>query len=109
MSNLPDNYKNYRPLPEGLKIMDSKIHGQGLFTTKFIPKFTELGMSHYELYDLIIRTPLGGFINHSKHPNCNTVKDTCYKHLLITIRDIMPDEELTLDYSLASCANICST
>lgn len=43
------------------------------------------------------RTPLGGFINHSEDPNVETVYIGKYLYL-ITIKDIMPDEELTLKY-----------
>src|SRR5574343_1527347 len=103
MSKLPKEYKEWRPLPDYLTIKESKINGIGLFATKLIPKFTEIGVSHYELYDLFIRTPLGGFINHSNQPNCNTVKNHNYTHSLVTLEVIMPDTELTLNYSLASC------
>jgi len=111
---------NYKPLPDGLFIKDSSIEGQGLFANKNISKETDLGVSHIELGKIIIRTPLGGFINHSNNPNC--IKNRClltrqewnhsynlpdnhYDHNftkwhLMTIKDIEVGEELTLKYTM---------
>jgi hypothetical protein len=96
----------YKPLPEGLRIEKSKIQGYGLSTLSFIKKGTNLGTSHYKIKDELIRTPLGGFINHSDEPNCEKVKtfDTNIwlgysKYNLVTIRDIKAWEELTLEYT----------
>jgi len=61
--------KTYQPLPDSLCIGDSKIHGQGLIAKENIPEGTDLGVSHYRKGDEVIRTPLGGFINHSEEPN----------------------------------------
>ena len=36
----------YKPLPDFLTIKKSDIHGLGLFSKKFIPEGTELGISH---------------------------------------------------------------
>ena len=55
----------YKPLPESLTIKQSGINGLGLFADQKIMQSTNLGMSHLELGKLILRTPLGGFINHS--------------------------------------------
>ena len=110
--------KLYKPLPHGLVIADSGINGQGLFTTRKLVAETDLGMSHVELGKLILRTPMGGFINHSNNPNCVKVKslltrqewnhrtdlpDDKYDHNftkwnLIVIEDIEEGEELTLKY-----------
>ena len=49
-----------------------------------------------------IRTPLGGFVNHSDKPNCELVDDeenTDYKRIK-TIHKIQQGNELTLKYSL---------
>jgi hypothetical protein len=64
----------YKPLPESLTIKQSDINGLGLFTKEDIDQGTNLGMSHLELGQKIIRTPLGGFINHSNTPNCAKIK-----------------------------------
>ena len=92
----------YKPLPEEVEIRDSKIHGKGLFAKFIIDKGKNLGMTHVydsEAEDNRIRTPLGGFINHSEDPNSELIKIGKY-YYLITIKDIMPDEEITLKYSL---------
>ena len=103
----------YKPLPDGLIIKKSSIEGQGLFTTKFIDKNVKLGLSHIVVKDELIRTPLGGFINHSDTPNCvkvrgvlgrNEVEDYD-KYFLYTERDIKAWEELTLKYTFYKVKN----
>jgi len=90
---------NYRPLPESLTIKPSSIDGLGLFAAQTIPKNTDLGMIHFTYGELIIRTPLGGFINHSEKPNCKKLDLEDEWHLK-TITEIKKDEELTLKYTL---------
>ena len=110
---------NYKPLPHGLFIDESSIEGQGLHTNVKLAKDTNLGMSHVELGKLILRAPMGGFINHSDKPNCVKVKslltrqewnhrtylpDNKYdlnftKWNLVTIKDIEAGEELTVKYT----------
>ena len=61
----------YRPLPDGLTIKNSPIEGLGLFTNIEIKKNTFIGVTHIrdEQFDnKYIRTPLGGFYNHSNNP-----------------------------------------
>ena len=97
----------YKPLPDGLIIAKSRIHSQGLFTTKFIDKNVKLGLSHVIVGDKIIRTPLGGFINHSDTPNCIKVRgvlgredvEDYDKYFLYTERPIKAWEELTVKYT----------
>ena len=60
----------YKPLPDSLTIQPSGIEGQGLFANQDIPAREHLGITHIKLGEKIIRTPLGGFINHSDNPNC---------------------------------------
>ena len=91
--------KTYQPLPDSLYIGDSKIHGQGLIAKYNISEGTDLGVSHYRKGDEVIRTPLGGFINHSEESNCELVGIGKSKYL-ITKKDIMPEEEITLTYTL---------
>ena len=62
----------YRPLPDELTIKDSKIEGLGLFATVKIKKNSYIGLTHIrdEMFEgKYIRTPLGGFYNHSKDSN----------------------------------------
>ena len=75
-------------------------------------KLGDLGLSHIVIDGEIIRTPLGGFINHSDEPNCIKVKETVsvdygdlkspdisYRYTLFTLRDIKAWEELTIKYT----------
>ena len=95
----------YRPLPEGLRIGDSEIEGQGLLSDVIIEAHTNLGLTHYKLKSgAWLRTPLGGFINHSEKPNCELMNIAKEKYL-ITKKDIMPNEELTLKYTMYEVEN----
>jgi len=97
---------NYQPLPKGLRLGFSKIHDIGVFAKEKIPMATNFGMTHFQIGKNLIRTPLGGFLNHSDHPNCEKVKlkfkepDYVFnKWNLVTIQDIKEGEELTLTYT----------
>ena len=115
--------KNYKPLSYDLFIEESLIEGQGLFSSIDIPKGTDLGVSHIELEKdkmspkELIRTPLGGFINHEptikelqndklveiSGPNCEKIKKrpdgNKTEWNLVTLKDIKMGDELTLEYS----------
>lgn len=87
----------YRPIPEQLKIMDSDIHGQGLFAVENIPGGVCLGITHIHPSGELYRTPLGGFVNHSDTPNC-FILDSPVDSSLYTVRPIEEGEELTVYY-----------
>ena len=98
---------NYKPLPSCLTIKPSEIEGLGLFAVEDIPMGTNLGISHiadsrYE--NGYIRTPLGGFYNHSESPNCVALKQDSERLgsivSLITLNEIEAGEELTAYYWL---------
>ena len=92
----------YKPLPESLTIKQSGINGLGLFADQKDMQGTNFGVSHYKLNGDIIRTPLGGFINHSNTPNVVKVelKDNNYKKWnLVTLKDIEKGEEVTIRYT----------
>ena len=101
----------YKPLPKELTLGESEIHDIGLFARENILGGTNLGMSHLELGKLILRTPLGGFINHSDKPNCVKVESVTLQRVnplydhnftkwdLVTLRDIDAGEELTVRYT----------
>ena len=101
----------YKPLPESLTIKTSKVNGLGLFAEEGIAQGTNLGMTHLKIAEQIIRTPLGGFINHSNEANCvkvelmmtnqfNIKHQYDYKKWnLVTLKDIKEGEELTLRYT----------
>jgi SET domain-containing protein len=91
--------KNYRPLPDCLTVKSSKIEGLGLFATTDIEKNTVLGISHILYQKEYIRTPLGGFVNHSEDSNLKKllIDDKFY---LLTKNSIKAGDELTLTYTL---------
>lgn len=123
----------YKPLPDSLTIKESPIHGLGLFAKENIEysyrrnsdepdqiiSTTYFGPSHIAVTHQsentvepevieFIRTPLGGFINHSSTPNLRLVEydyhPLNYKmYYLLLKRDIKAGEELTLDYTKESC------
>ena len=86
----------YRPLPKELTIKKSKIDGLGIFATEKIIAGYCFGVTHHYTGELI-RTPLGGFLNHSDSPNC-FIKDNETESLLYTVRPIKKGEELTVYY-----------
>jgi len=101
----------YRPLPESLTIKQSGINGLGLFAKEGIAQGANLGMSHVAIGSGIIRTPMGGFINHSDDANTVKVelkingeddpllKIATKKWNLVALRDIKEGEELTVRYT----------
>ena len=100
----------YKPLPKELRLGFSDIHDIGLFAKEDIPQGKNFGMTHVEISDALIRTPLGGLLNHSDEPNCEKIKlrytnedkqPVYYFNIwnLITIKDIKEGEELTLKYT----------
>ena len=93
----------YKPLPESLTIKQSGINGLGLFAEQKIMHGTNFGVSHYKLNGDIIRTPLGGFVNHSNEANTVKVElhDDRYKKKwnLVALRNIKAGEELTVHYT----------
>jgi len=116
--------KNYTPLSHDLFIEESMINGQGLFSSNDLPKGTDLGVSHIEFEKdkmsakELIRTPLGGFINHEpivksenasgelvevSGPNCEKIKQRAegakIEWRLVTRKDIKAGYGLTLEYT----------
>ena len=107
----------YRSLPDFLTINKSYIHGLGIFATQGIPLNIDLGISHIRnsvghFENNYIRTPLGGFINHSAKPNCIKYQpfvvasppiESGYEppfYSIRTLRFIEKGEELTIFYTL---------
>ena len=101
----------YRPLPPEVRLGFSDIEGVGVFAKKDIEKGHNFGMSHLKIGERLIRTPLGGFLNHAEAPNCFKTKllftnqdDPKVKFdykiwNLIAIDDIEEGEELTVTYT----------
>ena len=66
----------YKPLPSSLTIKKSPIEGLGLYATKDIKANSFIGLTHIKDKDFengYIRTPLGGFYNHSNEPNVRRI------------------------------------
>ena len=91
----------YRALPPELYVKDSPIAGQGLFAKEDIDAMMYLGVSHLLYCGEIIRTPLGGFVNHSEDPNCVKWHEGRVYHMK-TIKPIKKGEELFLKYTFYS-------
>ena len=101
----------YKPLPESLTIKQSGINGLGLFVQEGIAQGTNLGMSHVLIGSGVVRTPMGGFINHANEANTVKVelkingeddpllKVATKKWNLVALRDIKEGEELTVRYT----------
>ncbi len=97
----------YQALPDELHVKDSPIAGQGLFATQDIPDDVYLGISHVVVDEDIMRTPLGGFVNHSETPNCIKVfeeEEWGKIYHMRTIRPIKKGEELFLKYTFYEVA-----
>ena len=103
----------YRPLPTCLTIKESNIDGLGLFATEDIEEGVSIGVSHISNVNFengYIRTPLGGFVNHSDEPNCVFKKEVTFPPIakegliirLYTLREISKGEELLTKYWLYS-------
>jgi len=73
----------YKPLPNSLTIKKSPIEGLGLYATENIKSNSFIGITHIRDKNFengYIRTPLGGFYNHSNEPNVRRiVSDTLPK------------------------------
>lgn len=88
----------YRPLPSRVTVGRSSIHGHGLFAAKDLEPSDRLGWSHVEFEGHLIRTPLGGFVNHSENPNAFILKHVNFRELIIT-KPIKSGEEITVFYT----------
>jgi SET domain-containing protein len=96
---------SYKPLPNYLTIKKSNIQGLGLFSLSGIEKGRKIGITHIfneSFENNYIRTPLGGFINHSNKPNCELIDEDEQYLILYTICEINENEEITLKYKMYS-------
>ena len=89
----------------------SEIHGTGILAQVEIPAGINLGATHYPRAGQphgFIRTPLGGFLNHSDRPNCRKVDEGGVLHL-VTNRVIEVGDELTVRYTLYELSSVESS
>jgi SET domain-containing protein len=96
----------YKPLPHYVTIKESPVSGLGLFATAKIVAQTIIGVTHHaneHSEDGFIRTPLGGFGNHSDEPNCFKLLMDPETWWIGALRDIEPGEELTWSYTFYKC------
>jgi len=96
------NIKEFEPIPSFLTIKESNIHGLGLFATRKIEQHIELGISHIKDNRFLhgyIRTPLGGFFNHSETPNCEAIYDGDFIKIR-TLIVVNSGDEITVNYEL---------
>lgn len=93
--------ETYRPLPKGLTIKSSEIDGLGLHSMQNFDAGFVFGETHVLVHSRDrhewIRTPLGGFINHSDNPNCFITTDAGDR-TLYAIKPILAGEEITVYY-----------
>ena len=91
----------YRPLPQSVTIKSSNIDGLGLHAVVDLPSGTVLGETHVLVHNRDrhewVRTPLGGFINHSDDPNSYIATDKGDRILHI-IKPVKAGEEITVYY-----------
>ena len=62
----------YKPLPKQLTVKRSSIEGLGLYALEDIKRNSFIGVTHVrdeQFENKYIRTPIGGFYNHSNEPN----------------------------------------
>lgn len=89
---------HYTPLRKGLAVAPSTIAGHGIHALRDFPIGYVFGISHYMIPELI-RTPLGGFLNHADEPNAQLTRIEDY-YVLEAIKPILALQELTVYYSL---------
>lgn len=88
----------YRPLPHDVTINASYIDGLGLFAMEDLEPSRRLGWTHVDFEGHLIRTPLGGFINHSDTPNAFILKNVNFRELII-IKPVKAGDEITVTYT----------
>ena len=102
----------YKPLPKEVIIKQSPIEGLGLFSNTDIKEGHIFGVTHISdtrFENGYIRTPIGGFINHSEEPNCKLIpkdkktfpiSENGNILMLVALNDIPEGTEITTKYSL---------
>ena len=102
----------YKPLPKEVTIKQSLIEGLGLFCNTDIKEGHIFGVTHISdtrFENGYIRTPIGGFINHSEEPNCKLIpkdkktfpiSENGTILMLVALKDIAEGTEITTKYSL---------
>lgn len=90
-------------LNNNLKIKNSKIAGNGIFTRYKIIKGINLGLSFLKIANTknedknYLRTDLGKYVNHSDIPNIEIIKQG-NKFYYYSLKNLKENEELLIDY-----------
>jgi hypothetical protein len=100
---------HYNPLPKCVEVKPClRTGGCGLFAKEDIPGGSKLGVTHISVtnqqqMDLIkdgaVRTPLGGFLNHSDEPNAIVMPEGNIARILWSVKPIHKGEEITAFYT----------
>lgn len=106
------NHKgDYKALPSYIEVRTTLKKGEGLFTTKQLQRYDTIGCTHYEVaeedramfHQGLVRPVLGEKLNHSSKPNCRLVQKGRIYYLQVLHPIILPNSELTIDYSRYRC------
>tara|TARA_R110000868_G_scaffold17438_6_gene76592 strand:+ start:2376 stop:2768 length:393 start_codon:yes stop_codon:yes gene_type:complete len=101
----PSNKKKSHPNDLVIK---NGIQGNGVFASRKINKGTLVFIMHGKIINAPTQTsvqigehshiedPLAGLINHSCQPSVSVNR---LEHAFMSLRDILPDEEITFDYT----------
>jgi hypothetical protein len=100
---------HYSPLPTCCEVKPClRTGGSGLFAKENIPGGSKLGVTHVSVtnqgqMDLVgagvVRTPLGGFLNHSDTPNAVVMPVGNIARILWSVRPIPAGQEITSYYT----------
>lgn len=89
----------YIPLPKVVELRELIVGGFSLFASANIDANIKIGITHIKdirFQDGLIRTSLGGFINHSETPTCELIKDLDFL-VLKSLRKIVSGEEININ------------
>lgn len=101
------------PIYKQVSVKPSEIEGKGLFADEHIRKGEPIGVSHIRKtfekggskYQAPFPSTVLGMYNHSKNPNVYEV-DNGDHIVMVALRDIKPNEELTSDYDKTGISDL---
>lgn len=98
--DIRDNFR-YDPMYGIFELRESPIHGLGIFVKGSGLISCDIA-THYDIGGQLVRTPIGGFINHSDSPNCYIEFYETFFGGVYILRSHSPlynGQEITLDYN----------
>jgi hypothetical protein len=104
------------PIYKKVSVKKSNIAGKGLFTNEPVKMGEPVGISHIrkvikkdgELYQAPFPSTVLGYYNHSEEPNVKEV-DNGDHIVMVALRDIKPNEELTSNYDVSGISDLETT